>query len=147
MNAAVLLLAAMALPFEAEATFSNDVVGPCCVFHIDITRNGMVRSKVIDVPVRVTEARLSDDKRSKLLAAIESVRFFELPESIGAIMMHDEERQMTVRVGERKREVVIHGSCSDPLFPEDKRDPLRRRACALWGRLRALLNDPKVTVP
>ncbi len=123
----------------------------CCAFALRLSAAGELTITLeLEEGPSISSSQLSADDVASLRHVLEQARFFRLPSAVGPMPIDGDERRMQVRLGNRSHAVTLHGwpdNWSDAPYLSKQELARTRRAYAVWSALRALVKDPRATVP
>ena len=123
----------------------------CCAFDLHVKPNGEVTMTLLLEGGRQTSTSLlSAEQVASLRQVIQGARFFSLPAHVGPMPVDGDAHVMRIRLGERSWQVTLYAWPKDwgkaPYLTKEELDQTRR-AYAVWSAVRALVKEPRATVP
>ena len=123
----------------------------CCAFQLPLKAGGELTTTLqLDEGRVTTKSRVSADELRSLQRVLEQAKFFNLPAEVGSMPVDGDEHRIQVRLGKRAHKVTLFDWPDDwaraPYLSQRELERTRR-AYAVWHAIRALVKDPRATVP
>jgi len=123
----------------------------CCAFALRLSAGGELTITLeLEEGASISSSQLSADDVASLRRVLEQARFFRLPSAVGSMPIDGDEHRMQVRLGNKSHAVTLYDwpdNWNDAPYLSKQELECTRRAHAVWSALRALVKDPRATVP